>query len=559
MKLEVLSPIASAANELTLEPATRLADLHGAKVGLWWNFKHGGDVALRRIADHLVESFGATPVHYHGSLGSRTVLTPDEAERFAKECDVMIGAVADSGGAASWLPSDVAQIEQQGTPTVALVARGFEHIFRQSWTAFGMAGSPAIVVLPRVFNATSYAEIEQMIDDSMGEMIRSLTEPTVVEGSNGHRPAPAEPMAVEGVDAWDAYDKFNELFLDYDWSDGLPLVPPTAQAVERMLKGTKRDPAELVAVLEPAFGNATIETIAINAVMAGCKPDYLPVVVAAVEAIADPLFVIRDAIVATGNRAPLLLINGPIRDRLKINSGTCATGPGAISRANTAIGRTLRLIIMNVAGVYAGTTDISTMGSPSKYSLVAGENEEESPWEPYHVELGYDPEVSTVTAKSVFGMTETQEQKSPTTPERLTDLAVEAAVAPGRRLCWIHGGNASPYEGIESLPQTMWFICPHNAKTMADAGWDKDRIRRYLYDNAVITVDKILNFYQTHRDEKGNWVKNPHLQWLEQYPDLLIPIAERPDDFRLAVVGGPGSRGLYFYGNEQAVTKVIDE
>jgi hypothetical protein len=498
--------------------------------------------------------------HYSGSLGSRTVLTPREAETIAKGCNAVVGAAADSGGAASWLPSEMVQIERLGTPTVALTASGFEHIFRQSAVAFGSAAIP-MVVLPKIFNGTAHPEIEQMVDDAMDGIIAALTHqaPGRPDEPEATSTSGAEVISIEGLSAWDILDNFNETFLRHDWGDGLPLLPPTQHAVEQMLKGSTKDSQDVIAVLEPAFGLATVEKIAVNAVMAGCKPSHMPVLIAAVRAIADPLFMLRDAAVATGARAPLFLINGPIRDRLKINSGTCAMGPGAISRANTVIGRAMRLVIMNVAGVYPGKTDISTMGSPSKYSLCVAENEEASPWEPYHVELGFDRHASTVTAKSVFGMTETQELKSSTTAERLANLGARAAVTVGKRTCWIHGGNTNPENGLESQPQNMWLICPHHAEVMAKAGWSKHDVRRYLYDHAVVPVSDVLNFFDAHTDDRGDWTKNTHLQWLEKYPDLLVPVVASPHDFRIAVVGGPGSRGMYFWGNEMAVTKLIEE
>jgi len=329
--------------------------------------------------------------------------------------------------------------------------------------------------------------------------------------------------------------------------------------VSEALRHTKRDPQEVIAVLEPGFGVATVERIAINAVMAGCKPEYLPVLIAAVKAVSQPRFMLRDAAVSTGSRAPLLLINGPIAERLKINSGVCALGPGAPSRANTAIGRALRLIYMNIGGVRPGGTDPNTIGLPTKYSLCVAENEGQSPWEPYHVEMGYARDVSTVTVKSVYGCTETLDVKS-TSPERIADVAVSAAKYIGTPFAdWLTGGTSDPDQGLEVFAQHIWLICPDHAAKLAGSGWSKDDVKRYIWKNATVAFREIATRRSIRKDARGKWARHPELQWLEDHQDYEVPMLADPESFRLAVVGGPGPRGVYFWGNEEAVTQAIED
>ena len=241
-----------------------------------------------------------------------------------------------------------------------------------------------------------------MVDLALDDLIAGITTPA--ERRKFTLPASkvtaAESLVVEGQDLLDAFTAMNELFLQNEWGDGFPLIPPTPKAVGEALRHTRQDPQTVIAVLEPSFGIATVERIAINAVMAGCKPEYLPVLIAAVKAISQPRFMLRDAAVSTGSRSPLILINGPIVERLKINAGVCALGPGTPSRANIAIGRALRLIYINICGVRPGSTDPNTIGLPTKFSLCVAENEQQSPWEPYHVEMGYARDISTVTVKT---------------------------------------------------------------------------------------------------------------------------------------------------------------
>ena len=455
----------------------------------------------------------------------------------------------------------MALIEKQGIPTASLVAKGFEKAWQQSASAFGLAVLP-MAATDQTFTNASPSEIEHMVDLALERLIVGVTMTPERQDLTllAAKVAPAESLTVEGQDLLDAFMAMNELFLQNEWGDGLPLIPPTPKAVSEALRHTKRDPQEVIAVLEPGFGVATVERIAINAVMAGCKPEYLPVLIAAVKAVSQPRFMLRDAAVSTGSRAPLLLINGPIAERLKINSGVCALGPGAPSRANTAIGRALRLIYMNIGGVRPGGTDPNTIGLPTKYSLCVAENEGQSPWEPYHVEMGYARDVSTVTVKTVYGCVETEDSKS-TSPEAIADVAVSAARHFGSPFAgWLIGGTSDPDKGLEVDAQHMWLICPDHAAKLASRGWSKDDVRRYLWKNATIAFREVAARRPVGKDSRGRWIKHPELQlWMENHPDVEVPMSAGPESYRLAVVGGPGPRGVYFSGNEEAVTQPIED
>ena len=200
---------------------------------------------------------------------------------------------------------------------------------------------------------------------------------------------------VEFAGGWDEVDA------DYQargWTDGLPIVPPTEARVREFLRHTKRDPREIVGVLPPRQGEATVEKIAANAVMAGCKPEYMPVILAALEALGDPLFNLDSVQATTHPVAPLIVVNGPIARQLEINGGYNCFGQGF--RANVTIGRAVRLVLMNVGGGLPGSGGRATQGSPAKLAYCVAENEAESPWEPLHVEAGLPADTSTVT---VFG------------------------------------------------------------------------------------------------------------------------------------------------------------
>jgi hypothetical protein len=186
----------------------------------------------------------------------------------------------------------------------------------------------------------------------------------------------------------DSLEEISELYYERGWTDGLPIVPPTEDRVARMLSGTIRNAQEVVGEVPPGQGEGTVEKIAINAVMVGCTPDAMPVILAALEAMLEEPFNLYGIQATTHPVAPLLIVNGPIRNKIGINSGYNVFGQG--TRANATIGRAIRLILVNLGGGIPGKLDRSTQGQPSKYSFCIAENEEASPWAPLHVERGFD-------------------------------------------------------------------------------------------------------------------------------------------------------------------------
>lgn len=184
-------------------------------------------------------------------------------------------------------------------------------------------------------------------------------------------------------------------YMDGGYTDGLPVIPPYREAVDTMVAASRRPAGEMLGPVPPQNNPATIETVAINAVMAGCLPEYMPVVVTALEAMLEPAFNLTSPACTTKGVAPLVIVNGPIRHRLNINCRGNVFGPG--HRANATIGRALRLIMINVGGARSQQLDKATFGHPGKYTYVIGEDEEGSPWSPLHVDLGFRPDESTVT------------------------------------------------------------------------------------------------------------------------------------------------------------------
>jgi hypothetical protein len=250
------------------------------------------------------------------------------------------------------------------------------------------------------------------------------------------------------------------------WTDGLPVVPPTRERVLRMLGGTRRDPAEVVAVVPPDLAECTVEKVAINAVMAGCLPEYLPVVLAALEAACTDEFNVHGVLATTWSAGPVVIVNGPIASRIGMNSGVNVLGQG--NRANATIGRALQLIVRNVGGGRPGEVDRATHGSPGKYTFCFAEDEARSPWEPLAVERGVAPGRSAVTLFAGAGSQPVADQLSRTSESLASSLAA--------CLRWVaHRKAALAWDAL-------LVVSPEHARVFAQSGWSKRRLLDELSD-----------------------------------------------------------------------------
>jgi hypothetical protein len=260
------------------------------------------------------------------------------------------------------------------------------------------------------------------------------------------------------------------------WSDGLPLVPPTEERVLRMLDGTARDPQKVLGLVPPDLASATVEKIGVNAVMAGCKPEYLSVVLAAVEAVLEEEFAMHGVLATTMFVGPVVVVNGPVRRRIGMNSKGNALGQG--NRANAAIGRALQLVIRNIGGGRPQEVDRATLGNPGKYTYCFAEDEEGSSWEPLAVERGLQPGRSAVTVFAGFGLQGVVDQKS-RDPESLSRSFAESLKA-------IHNVKSAP------SCDALLVVCPEHHRTFKDAGWTKARLYEELYRLCEIPGDELV-------------------------------------------------------------------
>jgi hypothetical protein len=446
------------------------------------------------------------------------------------------------------------ELERRGVPTVLFTAQTFVHDAHRSAASFGLPGLP-IAVVPLPFTNQRPEDIHRMAEGAFDQVVAGLTRAVATTEPASRPPVPAR-LGYQGADLLAAWDEMNRDFLRRGWGDGFPVVAPTEPAVEAMLRGTRRAPGDVIATLEPGFGLATVEKLAVAAVMAGGRPEHLPLLIAAVRCLAEPKMYLRNKAMSTGPHAPLVLVNGPKARAAGLNAGLCALGPGAPSASNTTLGRALRLVMMNVGHTYVGVSDMDTIGSPLKYSLCCAENEAQSPWEPYHVSRGFAREASTVTVHFNYGMCELHDFKS-TTAQNLVDVFATAAtnVAQVGTGLWLVGRRSDPrYKTSEKEHNTL-FICPEHAEVFHREGWGRDQVREALYKRARLPFRTMM----LNKERPAMMASHPELAWLEDNPDVAIPVVEDPGCFELAVVGGAAGRGAYFYGAGEPVTMPVED
>ena len=271
------------------------------------------------------------------------------------------------------------------------------------------------------------------------------------------------PMTARVVSVTAPEDE-HELCFSRGWSDGLPVVPPTPVRVLRMLKGTSRNPQENIGAIPPNNAPCTVEKVAINAVMAGCKPEYLPVVLAVVEAVLEPEFAMHGLLCTTWFSGPMVIVNGPVARRIGMNSGVNALGQG--NRANATIGRALQLVIRNVGGGVPGGIDRATLGWPGKYTLCFAEDESDADWQPLSVERGIAPGTSAVTLFGAGGLSPVMDEGS-RTPESLARSLAMTLNSVG------HPKTVQTIDAFLVLSPEHWAI-------FKEGGWDRARIKTEL-------------------------------------------------------------------------------
>ncbi len=320
-------------------------------------------------------------------------------------------------------------------------------------------------------------------------------------------------------------DEF-EFFFDKPWSDGLPVVIPTEERIADMLSGTVRDPDEPVGEIPPACVAASVRDIAVHAVMAGCLPGYLPVVLAAIDALLEERFNLNLVQATTSVGAPLLVVNGPYTKEIGLHGGSGCFGPGF--RANATIGRAIRLTMMNLGGGLPGVTCLSGFGGPWRYTYCVAENEAESPWESYAASKGFGPDENVVSAIPCEGPIQVWDDVSQE-PDRLF-------VAIGDMMSALGGPN------IYRQADMVVVLSPQHARICSGAGLSRAETHRRLIESGARRLGEIKR--------GGIWRGESGMnRWPFQVDinddDRMIPAVGEPDDLHLIVAGGSGTPSTF--------------
>ena len=361
-------------------------------------------------------------------------------------------------------------------------------------------------------------------------------------------------------DLWAAQGFFEER----GWGDGLPIIPPTEERVSAMLAVAKRQPQDVIGALAPRWAPATVEKIAINAVMAGCRPAHFPVLLAAIDCLAQPQMNHRDMQVSGHTEAPLILVNGPIAKQAGLNVGTTAMGPGVINSANTAIGRALRLCLINIGYCKAGAGDPNFIGLPTKFGMCLAENEEISPWQPYHVDKGFKRDDSAVTVVVVTGPTTIIDSGSRSPEDTLNNIASMMFYRNAGAGGWLRGwqsaqvGHTNKRVAYQS-PYHPIILSPSRAVILAEAGMSKQDAQAWLHRHCRVSLQAVLGTRGIPKDASGMWLTHPELQHLEHDPNATIAALESPEQYLLFVSGGSTHYAHFFYGTYGIATRPVEE
>jgi hypothetical protein len=415
-------------------------------------------------------------------------------------------------------------VERSGFPTVSILCEGFVTQGATTATGMGMSNLP-IAGYPGPIGLHSNEQIEKNVDTILADrIIKGLTiQPKEVKSS----PEPElRDIVFKGT-----FEEVNQFFYNREWSDGLPIVPPIIEKVEEFLKYTNRSAQEVIGTILPDNREATIWNIAVNGVMAGCRPEYMPVLIAVVEAMADPIFG-QQHLGNTPGTEVLITINGPIIKDLEFNYEQGALRIGF--QANTSIGRFWRLYLRNVAGFLPHKTDKATFGGT--WRVILAENEDAVArigWEPLSVDQGFKAGENVVTVGSCTSTDSIFNVGAPTA-EEILDL-ISARVA-DINLHLFHLALL----GSGLRPQIM--LSPCVAEAIAKGGYTKSKMRQYLYEHATFQVKRFEENNHTS-DRIDDAVKRGKLP--KQYgestdPNRFVPIAESPNDFMIIVSGDPG-------------------
>jgi hypothetical protein len=468
MKYQVLSPWAQvdkAPSVVRLQP--RVDELNGKTIGMYAHFKAQAPLVLEEVERQIKERFPSARFSYYQYQKDTAEIIRDAEnrpsfEKWLSGVDTIICGYGDAGSCSLFLAYNAAAIENLGKPAIMLVNQALVNPAQVGASARHVPALRLVTIdLPDISGLFSFdGVVENYIRPKitpavMDNIISALTKPL----SEEERYLKKEVETESGIVFEGNLEEVYRHFYKKGWAYGMPIIPPTEEAVKEMLTGTDLPPDHVVAEIPPRLGKATVEKIAVNAVMAGCLPTYMPVLIAAVQGMVDPKIHLEGWTCSLASWGPMLIINGPIRHDLNAYSGRTVMSP--YYRANATIAHAFGLIVMNIGGVRQGIEDMSILGHEARFGMCIAENEEESLLEPLHTIYGFNKEDSAI---SLFWPTQRT-----------------------------HISGKDPAGLLDSMCTTDIFgfdlgcafvMTTASAKLFADEGWTKERIMDYIVEYA---------------------------------------------------------------------------
>lgn len=474
-----------------------------------WGAGSGLDHFLGKASDKLKKQYSNLELISINKPSPYFTDDPELWDEMQENADAFVYAAAPSCSTTSWAMVWASGLEKRGIPGVVIIYDSLIDDAEAACQRLGMSLRWVAVPYP------TDSMTKEQVSKSMYAIVQAITMPLELDEKKTGTQTPPKPprIALKG-----SLDEIQDFFYDQGWTDGLPIIPPTEDRVAQMLKGTSHSPDEVTTkTMWPEEWEVTVENVAVNSVMAGCKPEYMPVLLAAVEAFAVEYHAPR--VKSTNSFSFMQVVNGPIRNEIGMNSGTYALGPG--NHPNATIGRALSLFIINLGGGEIGVNMMGTQGNVSSYTFCFAENEEASPWASFALEQGYNSKESTITIFS-GGFCHTGNYLAHPLGDLIEDIACFE---------WPNGVVA--------------LISPQRARALAEEGHSKERLKEHIWRNATSTmkafrsnvyykifVEPILKGKEYH-GEKYLWPK----EYLELPDDAIVPIYPRKYVY-VIVVGG---------------------
>ena len=524
----------------------RLTSINGKKIGVLkfgvWGITETLWPRLEEALKNQAKDIQFREWSFMGGPGSRDARLKEMAE-YSDGVIVMLGL---TGTSSARVALDAVAMEKLGKPVAFAITRPFEPNAR---FVAGREGLPDISLVVVPLEALPHpAEIEELnFNKFADDVINALTQTPSIESDE----PVGDDLDFSGPTYAKAMISMEKYFLQHGWGDGFPLIPPTREAVDEMLEGTELSPDYSIGMIEPGGGEATIEKIAVNAVMAGCLPQHLPVVIAAVEAIIDPEFDLREVQCTSCNMSPLLIVSGQnfIED-LNINNTFSTLGPGW--RANSTIGRAVRLIMINLGHAWPGVNDMKTLGSPFKFIPLMAENEAayKGAWEPLRVAEGYPIDQPTVSVMPAMSWQPDIVQPEPPTVKRVIEYISKQGNVKHDRLM----GNW----GMDNLV----LLCASTFDCIRREGISRIEFQKALVDAIQIPAHEFLNGMDVNEVKFFGRLPEALIKKCRSGPDTMIPLLAGPENIKICVSGGAGPFGITYtgtfgYGAAHCVTKPI--